>query len=163
MESQKWFVQRKWEQIRDGARLRQGSGEVNIFIQDVAPETDYCYAETNRRLGRMSEEHFGEYETFFRSLDWTIAPAPDLLVYLKASDEALLARANESKREFETVDDEYFLTMKQVNREWIAGVGENGDREYRILEINTDNFDFAHNEAAKNKLVEIVASNLEMI
>ncbi len=151
LESQKWFVHRKWEQIRDGG----GNG---IFIQDVAPEMDYCYAETNRRLARMSEEHFGEYRKFFYELDWGAAPAPHLLVYLTASDDVLLARAMSARREFETVDEAYFLTMKRVNREWVEGARE----RYRVLMVDTDALDYAHNQMAKNKLVEKVASTLEM-
>ncbi len=149
LESQKWFVHRKWEQIRDGG----GNG---IFIQDVAPEMDYCYAETNRRLLRMSEEHFSEYRAYFYSLDWDVAPAPDLLVYLTASDDVLLARAMSTRREFETVDEAYFLTMKRVNREWVEGARE----RYRVLMVDTDALDYAHNQMAKNKLVGKIVSTL---
>lgn len=154
LESQKWFVKRKWEQVAAG-----GPG---LFIQDVPPEMDYCYAETNRRLGRMSEAHFAEYEQFYHGLDWSLAPAPNLLVFLTASDRVLLSRAEASRREFETVEPEYFLTMKQVNEEWIAEAEKNKEQEYRILKINTDDFDFAHEEAAKRELVARVREKLDL-
>lgn len=92
LESQKWFIRRKHQQIVDGAKT-------DIFIQDVAPEMDYCYAATNLRLGRMSEAHFTEYDKFYRGLNWDMAPAPDLLIYLSVSDEALIKRAEASKGE----------------------------------------------------------------
>lgn len=151
LESQKWFIKRKFEQIRDGANT-------NIFIQDVAPEMDYCYAETNRRLGRMSEEDFAEYDKFYRSLDWSQAPAPDLLVYLQASDEVLIQRAMDSAREFEIVEPEYFLMMKRVNREWLLGMKqESRIMNYgKILEMHTDKLDFANDERAKDELVRRV-------
>lgn len=151
LESQKWFIQRKFEQVRKG-----GLGDV--FIQDVAPEMDYCYAETNCRLGRMSEENFARYEKFYRSLDWSLAPAPDLLVYLKVSDEELIRRALDSAREFETVEPEYFLMMKRVNREWLSGAKK--QEEYKILEVDTDVWNFAHEEAGKSRLVKAVLSHL---
>lgn len=154
LESQKWFIKRKWEQVRDG-------GEGDVFIQDVAPETDYCYAETNRRLGRMSEEHFREYDNFYRSLDWGVAPAPNLMVYLAISDDELIRRALDSKREFETVEPEYFLMMKRVNREWRKSVEKN--LEFRILDIDTDKLDFAHDEVAKEELVEKVIRSCKMV
>jgi deoxyguanosine kinase len=154
LESQKWFVQRKWEQINDG-------GE-DVFVQDVPPEMDYNYAETNRRLGRMSEKHFAEYEQFYRGLDWSQAPMPDLLVFLTASDRVLLSRAESSRREFETVEPEYFLMMKRVNEEWIRELDKNKEQEYRILKINTDNFDFAHDEVAKRELVARVRGKLAL-
>ena len=152
LESQKWFIKRKFEQVRDG-------GVGDVFIQDVAPEMDYCYAETNKRFGRMSEDHFNLYDEFYHSLEWRSARAPDVLVYLQASDEVLLQRAMDSQREFETVEPEYFLMMKRVNREWLSGAV--GNPEYKILEIDTDRLDFASDEGAKERLVEMVIKRLQ--
>lgn len=146
LESQKWFIKRKWEQVKNG-----GEG---VFIQDVSPEMDYCYAETNRRLGRMSEEHFAEYRTFFTGLDWSVAPASTLLVYLTVSDDALIQRAIDSRREFETVEPEYFLMMKRVNREWLEGARSLS--EYKVVEIDTDKLDFANRQADKEELVNLL-------
>lgn len=158
LESQIWFVRRKHQQIVDGVgtplRSTSFGGARQVFIQDVPPEMDYCYAETNRRLGRMSEENFAKYDEYYRSLDWSVAPAPDLLVYLQASDEVLLQRAIDSKREFETVEPEYFLMMKRVNREWVA------NSQMRIIKIDTDKLDFAHEKRAKSELVARVVDLL---
>ena len=167
LESQKWFVKRKWEQIRDGAILRQGSGLVNVFIQDVSPEMDFCYAATNLRLGRMSVENFKAYEKFYQELDWSLAPAPDLLIYLQVSDAELLKRAEDSKREFETVEDEYFVTMKRVNREWLAGAKKVisnhkfSNSQMNILVIDTDKLDFAHDDEAKLRIIDMVINRLK--
>lgn len=150
LESQKWFIKRKWEQVKTG-----GEG---VFIQDVTPEMDYCYAETNRRLGRMSEPHFSEYQDYFYSLDWRQAPAPLLLIYLTVSDEVLLQRALDSRREFETVEPEYFLMMKRVNREWLAGAKNHA--EYKIIEVDTDQLDFANDPQAKEELCSLIPSDL---
>ncbi len=165
LESQKWFIRRKWGQIKDGAILRQGSGLVDVFIQDVSPEMDYCYAETNRRLGRMSDEHFALYDRYFRSLDWSQAPVPDLLVYLSISDDELIRRAMDSVRKFEKVEPEYFLMMKRVNREWLVGLKyESRSMNYgRILKVDTDKLDFAHDEEAKASLVEQVVRRLDLV
>jgi deoxyadenosine/deoxycytidine kinase len=154
LESQKWFIKRKWEQVKEGAKK-------DVFLQDVSPEMDYCYAETNRRLRRMSEDDFAEYDKFYRSLDWTLAPAPDLLVYLSVSDDVLIRRAMDSKREFETVEPEYFLMMKKVNREWLVGAKQKSN--YKILEIDTDKLDFAHEEGAKQQLVKMVMEKLDLV
>ena len=153
LESQKWFIKRKWEQVKKG-----GEG---IFIQDVSPEMDYCYAETNRRLGRMSEEHFVEYQDYFYTLDWQVAPTPTLLIYLKVSDEGLIQRAMDSRREFETVEPEYFLMMKRVNREWLAGTRENS--EYTVLEVETDAYDFANDTKIRADLVGKVVNKIGMV
>ena len=151
LESQKWFIKRKFEQVRDG-------GVGDVFIQDVAPEMDYCYAETNKRFGRMSEDHFNLYDEFYHSLEWRSARAPDVLVYLQASDEVLLQRAMDSQREFESVEPEYFLMMKRVNREWLAGAEANGS--YSILKVDTDKLDFAHDAEARKRLVEMICAKI---
>lgn len=152
LDSQKWFIKRKWEQIKDG-------GEGKVFIQDVAPETDYCYAATNVAIGRMSRKHFSNYDKYYRSLNWQQAPLPDLLVYLKVSDKELIKRAEESKREFETVDSKYFLEMKKINRAWLESV--RGKRE--VLEVDTDKLNFAHEETAKKELAERVIEKFELV
>lgn len=152
LDSQKWFVQRKWEQVREGA-------ENSVYLQDVHPEMDYCYAATNYQLGRMSKEHFREYHAFYNSLAWTEAPAPDLLVYLTIGDEGLVKRAMMSRRKFETVDNEYFLTMKRINREWLAGL----KGRYHIKIIEADRLDFANNEKDKKRLIQEIRMELSKL
>ena len=149
LESQKWFVHRKWEQITSS--VNKGA-----YIQDVSPETDYCYAATNLRLSRMSKKDFDEYDAYYRSLDWSKAPKPGLLVYLEVGDKELIRRAQESRREFETVEPDYFLMMKKVNREWLSTIGS----KRKVLIVNTDNFDFANDNNAKKELVERVLAAL---
>lgn len=149
VESQKWFARRKWEQIKMGGK--------GIFIQDVAPEMDYNYAETNRRLGRISEELFAEYDRYYRDLDWESLPRPDLIVYLQISNTGLVQRAIDSAREFETVEPEYFLMMKRVNREWLQNAISNHKfSNSQIVFVDTDKLDFAHEEKDKVELTNII-------
>lgn len=154
LNSQKWFIQRKFEQLRQGANK-------SIFIQDVHPEMDFCYALTNLILGRMRLEHFKEYADFFYSLDWAHLPAADALVYLTASDAVVIKRAHASLRPFETIDDNYFLVMKRVNQAWLAGTKYQLD--VVVLPINTDNFNFAKNSGAKKKLAKKVLQKLAQL
>lgn len=152
LESQKWFIKRKWEQIVSGTKVK------GVFIQDVSPETDYCYAVTNLRLGRMSQANFDKYDKYFRSLSWKSAPKPDLLIYLEVGDNALIKRAHESRRKFETVEEDYFLMMKRVNREWLESLTDKSN----LLVINTDDFDFANDKNAKKMLVDKVLVALKL-
>ncbi|OIP03549.1 hypothetical protein AUK18_01785 [Candidatus Beckwithbacteria bacterium CG2_30_44_31] len=151
LQSQKWFIQRKYHQLRLGA-------ENKIFIQDVHPEMDFCYALTNLILGRMKLKHFQKYVDYFYSLDWAHLPAADVLVYLTASDNVVLKRAHASLRPFETIDDNYFLVMKRVNQAWLAGTKYLLD--VVVLPINTDNFNFVTNKGAKQKLAKKVLKKL---
>jgi deoxyadenosine/deoxycytidine kinase len=153
LESQKWFIKRKLQQIKAGVRQK------GIFIQDVSPEMDFGYAATNLRLLRMSRQDFDEYKAYYLGLDWSKAPKPDLLVYLTISDKELISRAQATKREFETVEDNYFLTMKKVNREWLKKLISStqfSNSQMKILKINTDKLDFANNDNDKKELVMMV-------
>lgn len=150
VKSQEWFARRKYEQV-SAAGFQE-----TISIQDVHPEMDYCYALTNDLLGRVGNGWFLGYDQFYRGLGWEGVQAPDLLVYLTASDDVLIQRAQVSVREFEMVEAEYFLTMKEINRAWLDGVGGYVD----VLEINTDDFDFSLDEGAKNRLVKMVVESV---
>lgn len=151
LESQKWFAKRKWEQLSEPKNT-------DILIQDVSPEMDYNYAKTNLRLGRMNKQSFEEYDEFFRSLNWNEIGSPGLLIYLEVSDDELIRRAMDSRREFEEVDPSYFLMMKRVNREWLNHAL--AKTAYRILRIDTDELDFAHDLAAKEELTKLVVDKL---
>ena len=154
LDSQKWFAKRKFEQVKHGA-------ESAIWIQDVHPEMDFAYALTNVLNGRMKLRHFKKYVNYYNSLDWSSVPAPDVLVYLTASDKVLLKRAKKTMREFETVDNDYFLMMKTVNQAWLQGAANNIDTV--VLTINTDDYDFSKNVKIKEKLAKSVLKKLNKL
>ncbi|MFC1653956.1 AAA family ATPase [Patescibacteria group bacterium] len=150
LESQKWFAKRKHEQVSENPKSK-------VWIQCVNPEMDYSYALTNALLGRMSIRQFEEYRDFYKSLQWEKLQKPDLLVYLGASDDVLVSRAEQSVRDFETVDANYFLVMRSINRRWLS---EASDRT-KILVVNTDKLDFATDGKAKQQLGEMVEASLK--
>lgn len=150
LNSQLYFAKRKFEQLKTGA-------DAEIFIQDVHGEMDFGYALTNALLGRMRREHFLEYCGIFYALEWKSIPAPDLLVYLTASDDVLVERAQKTAREFETIDPTYFLAMKVVNRAWLDGV----KKRMNVLLVDTDDFDFSTDGEAKRQLAEMVLGVLQ--
>lgn len=154
LNSQKWFIKNKFAQVRRGA-------EKAIWAQDVHPEMDFCYALTNLILGRMSLDHFQAYADFFYSFDWAHLPAADTLLYLTASDEVVIKRAQMNLRPFETIDKNYFLVMKRVNQAWLAGTKYLLD--VVVLAVNTDNFNFAKSRGAKRKLAKKVLQKLNQL
>ena len=148
LQSQKWFVKRKHDQILAGDQRK-------IMIQDVHPEMDFAYAFTNALMDRLSVKQFNNYLKFYQSLKWPKVAAPDLLIYLTASDEVLISRARKSARKFEKVQSKYFLLMKAVNRVWVLGA------DYiKVLMIDTDRFDFSKNGQVKKALIERVVKVL---
>jgi deoxyadenosine/deoxycytidine kinase/thymidine kinase len=151
LKSQRWFAKKKYGQLR--AAKSKG-----VFIQDLSPEGDYGYALTNCRLGRISQADFEAYDRFYRSLPWEKITAPDLLIYLKASDKVLINRAKKAAREFETIDQHYFLALKQTNREWLKKV----KKKWNVLEINTNKINFADNRDHKREFADRVIDSLKI-
>lgn len=149
LKSQEWFSKRKYAQLKN-------IDPAKTHIQDVHPEMDFCYALCNAVMGRMSLKQFEEYVAHFYALSWQEIPAPDLLIYLTISDDVLLDRAKKSAREFETIDETYFLVMKVVNRKWLEGA----KKRYQVMEINTDNFDFSKELVHQEKLAQMVVDRL---
>lgn len=151
LNSQKWFIKRKYQQLNKRVKRK-------IWIQDVHPEMDFCYALTNAILGKMRLRHFQEYVEYFYSFDWGQIPAADVLLYLTAGDKVVKERAKKSLREFETVDMDYFLVMKRVNQAWLAGTKYVLD--VVVMPINTDNFDFSKKKKYKKALTDKVKDRL---
>jgi len=149
LKSQKWFAKRKFEQL-------QGRGKDSVWFQCVHPEMDYCYAATNVLLGRLTLKQFEKYTEFYNSLGWGSVPAPDLLVYLTASEKVLADRVLKVAREFEKVDATYFWVMSMVNQVWI----DKGKGMMDVLVVNTDNFDFSLEKKAKQQLFNKVYKKL---
>lgn len=151
LHSQQWFATRKNQQIKNAP-------DKKVFIQDVHPEMDFCYAATNVLAGRMSLSQFEKYKDHYYSLNWESVSQPDVLVYLKVSDDQLLKRAKKSLRDFEEVDENYFLIMKMVNRAWL----KKARTHMSIVEVDTDNFDFSTKDEAKKRLVSSVKDKLSL-
>ena len=145
LKSQKWFIKTKYGQVKNGSKK-------SVFIQDVHPEMDYNYALTNALIGRMSKDDFKEYNHYFNSLNWGAAPAPDLLVYFYLNDDALLKRTRAAAEEYEKMKDDYYLTMKQVNGEWI----KKAEKEMNVLKIDLADFAFHKDKLSQMNLLNKV-------
>jgi thymidine kinase/deoxyadenosine/deoxycytidine kinase len=151
LNSQKWFIKRKFDQLNK-------TSNQSITIQDVHPEMDFCYALTNLIMGRLTLNHFKDYVDYFYQFDWARVPAADTLLYLTASDEVVIKRAQQNARPFEKIEKDYFLVMKRVNQAWLAGTKYLLD--VVVMPINTDNFNFAANKGPKIKLTKNVLKKL---
>ena len=149
-ESQKWFIKRKFEQL---SAPRSNS----IKVQCVHPEMDFCYALANAIMGKMNQRHFKAYMKFYNSLNWSNIPAPDLLVYITASDDILINRAQRSARDFEVINPKYLLLMKRLNQAWL----KKARQKIRVLVVDTDNFNFALKQEERMALADKVIKKLK--
>jgi len=148
-ESQKWFAKRKFDQLSKPV-------DKAVFIQDVSPLMDLGYAVTNAVLEQMLGGDFEQYLASFQRLAWKQVLAPDLTIFLDASDDVLLQRAEKSRRPFETFDQSYILTMAAINGFLINSAPDQDS----ILHVETDNNNFARDEEVQDWLFSLIVKEL---
>jgi len=110
-ESQKWFAQRKYEQL--------GRENNSIMIQCVHPEMDFCYALTNAIMGKMNQRHFKAYMRVYLSLGWDKIAAPDLLV-MKFLNQTWLSGAKKRMEVLVIDTDNFNFALNQKSRKELS-------------------------------------------
>lgn len=146
--SQTWFIERKFQQLSEIVDA--------VFIQDVSPWMDLGYVVTNAVLEQMFKGDLDQYLVFFQGLAWRQVLAPNLIIFLDASDDILLQRAENSRRSFETFNESYILTMAAVNKMLIGLVPDQDS----ILYVDTDRNNFVSDVEAQNWLFSLVIKEL---
>ncbi len=117
--------------------LRESTGNV---IQDrTIYEDAHIFAGNLHQMGLMSSRDFDTYMKIF-ALATDLVPAPDVLVYLKASVPTLVRQIIKRGRNYEMgIDLEYLERLNNRYNEWIEGYTG------KILTINIDETDFVTN------------------
>jgi len=105
------------------------------FIQDrTIYEDAEIFARTLHRQGAMTRVDYENYTALFRIMVGFLRK-PDLVIYLKASPDALMERIARRGRESEkTIRRDYIGALNDAYEEWMASAR----RELEVLEIDTD-------------------------
>lgn len=129
--------------------LSESTGHV---VQDRTIHEDaHIFAGNLHQMGLMSSRDYGTYMKIF-NLATDLVPAPDILVYLKASVPTLVRQILKRGREYEkNIDLEYLDRLNNRYNEWIAGY------KGKLLTINIDEVDFV----GKPEIVETIIKSLE--
>ena len=117
--------------------LNESTGHV---IQDRTIHEDaHIFAGNLHQMGLMSSRDYGTYMKIF-NLATDLVPAPDVLIYLKASVPTLVRQILKRGREYEkNIDLEYLERLNNRYNEWISGY------KGKLLTINIDETDFVGN------------------
>ena len=128
-----------------------------MFQQDLFSSTvvaDYLFAK-DRIFAylNLSEDELGLYEQVYRLLDTRI-PRPDLVLYLQASTDTLLARIKRRNKDFERKIGEHYLEqlVEAYNRYFFYY------SDTPLLIINTTDIDFVNDPADLTNLVREIRS-----
>lgn len=129
--------------------------EVNMVQDRTIYEDAYIFAENLYDMGLMSERDFNNYSNIFHSIVDYIKP-PDLLVYLKASVPTLVKNIQLRGREYESgIRLDYLSKLNDKYEKWIDNYHAG-----RLLVLNMDNLDFAHNPDDLGYILQKVEADL---
>ncbi|MBE9525304.1 MAG: deoxynucleoside kinase, partial [Chloroflexi bacterium] len=102
-------------------------------------EDAYIFARALHHLGNLSERDFLAYRRVFDMVTASL-PAPDLLIYLKASVPVLTERIRRRGREMESgITSDYLSLLESFYDDWM-----NTFDVCPVLTIRSDNLDFVH-------------------
>ena len=137
------FLIRRFEQLR---ALDLGSRSQKTVVTDFVFEKDKVFACLN--LNDMELETYNRYYNYFRDQ----LPTPDLVIYLQARIEVLLARIKKRGREFERrLDVDYLAELSRTYNDFFHRWDETP-----LLVINTSDIDFVESDDAMDDLIRAI-------
>jgi deoxyadenosine/deoxycytidine kinase len=123
-------------------------GTETVMQDRTIYEDANIFAPNLHEMGLMSKRDFDNYYQFFQTLQSMVQP-PDLLIYLKASVPALVARIQKRGREYEeNIRLDYLKKLNELYNKWTAGY-----KEGQILIIDIDKNNFAENEEDLGEII----------
>lgn len=150
--SQMFFLSRRLNDYR-GLLERPGS-----VIQDRSVYEDAeIFACNLRRQGYINERDWQTYFGLYSAVA-SLLPPPSLVVYLRASAPTLLRRIRQRGRDIErSISPDYLEQLNSLYEEWIGRFDT-----CPTLIINTNDLDFAHDEAHLTRVAEMIRAALKV-
>lgn len=146
-----YFLSHRFRTLREMVDKKENTVQDRTIYEDVE-----IFAKSLYEQGFMGERDYKTYRDLFYDMIPYI-PAPDVIIYLKASPEVLLGRIKKRGRGFEkTISNEYINYLNNSYENWI----ENAKNDLNIVEIESDNIDYVKGEEELNELVQIIKKYL---
>lgn len=126
-------------------------------IQDrTVYEDAEVFAYNLHLTGRLSERDYGTYSDLYQALI-SFLPAPDLVIYLRASVDTLLDRISRRGRDYERkIQPDYLQRLNDLYEKWIARFNL-----CPVLAVPADNLDYAKNSQHIQLILDKVREKLE--
>lgn len=153
---QLWFLDTRFKSIKEAL-----VNDKNVLDRSIYE--DWYFAKKNMELGRITPLEMEVYENLLDNMMEELKELPkknpDLMVYLKGSFETVLERINMRGREYELDPSlvEYYKFLWEGYDKWVTEHYKASD----VVIVDMDTMDVVHNEADKQKLIEMVAAKLE--
>jgi deoxyadenosine/deoxycytidine kinase len=158
---QLWFLNKRFSVLKD-ALLHT---DPIYTIQDRSLYEDWYFADTNRRLGRITNLEMSIYEgladNMLQEIDELPKKAPDLMIYLKGSFDTVLNRISKRGRSFELDPDlkDYYYELWKGYDNWLFNHYNASDS----IIIDMDKTDIVNNLSDRIKVCGEVDLKLQKI
>ncbi|MEY3678801.1 MAG: hypothetical protein RI924_942 [Bacteroidota bacterium] len=130
-----YFLNSRFQQIIELQKSNKSIIQDRTIYEDA-----YIFAENLHDMGLMSGRDYENYRSIFDNIT-SFIKAPDLLIYLQASVPTLVNNIQRRGREYESgIRLDYLSKLNEKYKNWIDGY-----KEGKLLIIDKDNLDFAHN------------------
>ena len=141
-----------------GAKINQQVAMLDTegdIIQDrTIYEDAHIFASNLHQMGLMSSRDFSTYMNIFK-MATNLVPAPDLLIYLRASVPTLISQIRKRGRDYEmSIDEGYLSRLNDKYNDWVDNIYEG-----EVLTIDVDNTDFVANPEA----VDAIVAHIDMV
>ena len=146
-----WAFQTQLSFLASRFRQQQSLGGRDLFHRHVISDYTFYKDRVFARLN-LSGDELALYETMFNIMQPT-TPVPDLIVYLQASTDRLMANIQRRGRSYE----------KEMDRSYIENLGQAYNQYFfhynqsPLLIVNATNIDFIANPNDFNELVRQIA------
>lgn len=144
---QMYFLSHRFRTLKLIASSQKSAVQDRTIYEDVE-----IFAKSLFEQGYMSERDYKTYRDLFYDM-MPYIPAPDIIIYLKASAPTLLDHIKQRGRGFEkTISEEYILYLNNSYEKWI----KQAKNDHQILVVNSDEIDYVKGEKDLNELVQII-------
>lgn len=132
-EMQTYFLGQRVSQQKEIEKILQTG--TNVIHDRSIYEDFHIFATHQYNLGYMSERQFENYRRLFFTVTDLLYP-PDLVIYLHASTERLLAQIQQRGREYEqSIDLVYLSQINELYEEWLERL-ESGPIKMPIFPVD---------------------------
>lgn len=135
--------------------LQMASSPQSVILDRSIYEDAFIFARALYQMGNLSERDYLSYRTVF-DLIVNQLPPPDLLIYLHAPVDVLMARIHQRGRGMESgITAEYLSLLESFYSDWLQVFDV-----CPVLTIRTDDLDFVHRPKHLSIVVERIQERL---
>lgn len=140
------------QRMKDHRLLCEKKG---IIVQDRSIYEDMVFARSSYEQGFIKNDDWEVYQSLYCAF-MDLLPAPDLVVYLKASLPTIKKRLKIRGRDFEqNIDEEYLASLNKIYDEWSSGLGR-----IPVLTVCVDDLNFEKNPKDLEYVVNLISQKL---